>query len=766
MTDVPSSVLVIDDSEVDRELVRRYVADLFSVVEASTAREGRALASSLEPCCVLLDYRLPDADGLNLLKALCDRGHVVIVLTGQGDEGIAVRALKGGASDYLVKRDLTRESLRRAIRFALREHDYRRERVKLTAERDALVASERELLSILENTPDLVMAMTPDGIIRHINPSGLRLLDWPADGSVEGMDFMNLVGPDEVVRLRERVLPQLSTERVWKGRIEFHSRSGETIPTDSVMVAELDEDGTPLHLAAICRDVRERDKLEEQLRQSQKMEAIGRLAGGVAHDFNNALTAIFSFSEFAMESLQPGHSAIDDMKEVVQAARRAEGLTKQLLAFSRKRTIEPRMLNPNEPLGEIRRMLERLIGEDVSLVTSYTAKGIVCVDPTALEQVVVNLVVNARDAMPTGGVITIETSDSVVDADHARARGEVVIPGSYVVISVSDTGMGIDSATREYIFEPFFTTKELGKGTGLGLSTVYGIVKQAGGYIFVYSEKGAGTTFRIYLPAAADEQADCATEAVVRAATGNESVLVVEDQPQILRVAERVLTGLGYRTITAGSGEEALEIAKERDHIDLLVTDVVMPKMSGRRVADALVSIFPALKVLFMSGYTPDAIVHHGVVDEGVTLLQKPFSKEQLASKVREVLESDVTYLASRGLRRRTVLVVDDDPSILGSIRRLLMNDFNVVVASSGAAALEAVKSSPPDIILCDYVMPGMDGRQLYEAVEKHNPALAENFVFMTGVGGESLLEFVHSVGRQVLHKPLHADELLSLLDG
>src|SRR3989454_2815827 len=384
----------------------------------------------------------------------------------------------------------------------------------------------------------------------------------------------------------------------------------------------------------------ERKQLEQQLRQAQKMEAIGQLTGGIAHDFNNMLTVILGYSELLLKSLPTDAPLRDDVEQVKEAGERASLLTKQLLAFSRKQVLQPKVLDLNTVLTNMDRMLQRLIGEDIALV-AVPAPGLwhVYADPSQIEQVMMNLAVNARDAMPNGGKLTIETANVQLDDAYAHQHGPVQ-PGSYVMLAVSDTGCGMDRETQARIFEPFFTTKEPGKGTGLGLSTVYGIVKQSGGYVWVYSEVGRGTAFKIYLP-----RGEGAVETVepgvapARTVRGSEMILLVEDDRAVRVLARSTLQAHGYTVLEAHHGKHALQVYEQHaGPIHLLVTDVVMPEMSGRELADRLKPSRPNMKVLFMSGYTDKAIVHHGELDPGAAFLQKPFTPDALARKVREVL--------------------------------------------------------------------------------------------------------------------------------
>ena len=395
---------------------------------------------------------------------------------------------------------------------------------------------------------------------------------------------------------------------------------------------------------AICMalDVSDRKKLEEQLRQAQKMEAVGRLAGGIAHDFNNLLMVIQGHAELLTDRMKPGESLRRNAEQIQEASQRATSLTRQLLAFSRKQMLAPVVLNVQAVVSDMGKILRRLIGEDVELVT-VNAPDLkrVKADRSQIEQVIMNLAVNARDAMPRGGKLTIETANVEFDDSYSRAP-VVLMPGRYVMLAVTDNGTGMDADTQAHIFEPFYTTKEKGKGTGLGLATVYGIVKQSGGYVWVYSEIGRGTTFKIYLPSVEEEVAPREIrKAVASLPRGTETVLLVEDEEGVRELAKEYLESCGYKVLVAQNGQAAIDlVSKHSGPIDLMMTDIVMPGLSGSDLAKKVQSLRPDIRVVYMSGYTDQAIIHHGILSSDVLLLQKPFTMSTLAHKLREALST------------------------------------------------------------------------------------------------------------------------------
>jgi PAS domain S-box-containing protein len=506
----------------------------------------------------------------------------------------------------------------------------------------ALRKSEESYRDLVENAHDLIYSHDLEGNYTSMNKAGESITGYPTEEALT-MNLSQMMSPEYLPKAQEMLDRKLAGEKVTAYEVELLAKDGRRVTVEANTKLVL-LDGVPVGVQGIARDVTERKQLEEQLRQSQKMEAIGLLAGGVAHDFNNLLTAINGYSGLALQRIDDNHPLRGYLEEIKKAGDRAANLTRQLLAFGRKQILQPLPINLNDVVTDMNKMLQRLIGEDIELNAKLdpAAKKIKA-DPGQIEQVLVNLVVNARDAMPQGGKLTIETLGVDLDEDYANSHVGAV-PGRYVMLAVSDTGTGMDEGTRARIFDPFFTTKEKGKGTGLGLSTVYGILKQSGGNIWVYSELGHGTTFKVYLPELTASRQE--TEAVTGESpmpSGSETILLVEDEDVVRRLARKILENAGYNVLEASRGEEAVRLRLERaEPIDLLLTDVVMPETSGKEVADRLREMQPGLRVLFMSGYTDEAIVHHGVLDLNVEFIQKPFTPAALTKRVRDVLDSEL----------------------------------------------------------------------------------------------------------------------------
>jgi len=506
---------------------------------------------------------------------------------------------------------------------------------------EALRRSESRSRSLIMSAAFGICRCTLGGKFLDVNPALIAMLGYESVEDLLHLDARRevFVDPQELDRLAEdyrRTGSLKGVEFQWKrkdGRVIIVRLSGcaSTIADEPEEVLEL-----------IAEDITERRQLGEQLRQAQKMDAVGRLAGGVAHDFNNLLMVINGYTEVLLEQMEKGSDMRHKVQSIQKAANRAANLTRQLLAFSRKQLLELKVVDVNAAIGDMERLLRPLIGENIDFVTHLSHEtGRTRADTGQLEQVIMNLVVNAKDAMPDGGKLTLQSSDVTVHPDHVEHR--FIQPGRYAVISVSDTGIGMDKETQSRIFEPFFTTKEKGKGTGLGLSTVYGIVKQSSGYVFVQSELGVGTTFHVYLPRVEDPAEEHSRAKPHHYESGgSETVLIVEDEESVRELVQLTLSTRGYKVLEAENGESGLRLAEScKEHIDLLVTDVVMPGIGGRELAKKLLTLRPGIGVLYLSGYTEDAVLTQGALGPGTAFLQKPFTLQNLAKKVREVIRSN-----------------------------------------------------------------------------------------------------------------------------
>jgi PAS domain S-box-containing protein len=512
--------------------------------------------------------------------------------------------------------------------------------IDLESANEELRDSEERYRRLVELSPDGIIVHA-DGELLFANEAAATLLRADSPQQLLGRDVLDFVHPDGHEAVRERVTRNQEGDVTPLAERTLLRLDGTTVTVETVGIPFV-YDGRRA-AQTIIRDVSERKELEHQLAQSQKMEAVGRLAGGVAHDFNNLLTVISSYSVMALDALEPSSPLRGDVEEIRQAANRAAELTRQLLAFSRKQVLQPVPLQLNDVVAHIDKMLRRLIGEDVELVAACAADlEMVSADPGQIDQVIVNLAVNARDAMPNGGRLTIETGNVELSAEDV-GRHFGVAPGRYVMLAVSDTGAGMSEAVLSRIFEPFFTTKEPGKGTGLGLSTVYGIVKQSGGDVSVYSEPGRGTSFKIYLPSIATTAGSSNQKLVedVPAEGGSETVLVVEDDTAVRTVVVRGLRKAGYDVLEAVTEAEALALCGQPEPvIHLIISDLVMPGMGGRELARELQRLRPDVRVLFMSGYTEDAVMRHRFLEREAAFIGKPFTPERLADKVRELLDA------------------------------------------------------------------------------------------------------------------------------
>lgn len=515
-------------------------------------------------------------------------------------------------------------------------------RLEARRQRERSLAAEglRKLSSAVEQSPVSIVITDVAGNIEYVNPKFTSRTGYTFDEAA-GQNPRILKSGSRSAEEYRALWDTIASGREWRGEFLNKAKDGGLFWEHAVISPIRDPQGRITHYVAVKEDITERKQLEAQLLQAMKLESVGRLAGGVAHDFNNMLQAILGHAQIALATLSVDHPAYGDLVEIEKAGLRSADLTRQLLAFARRQPARLRLVDLNRAVEDTRRMLERLIGEDVDLVCRLgTAIWPVCIDPSHLDQVLTNLALNSRDASTGGGTITIETSNLVIDETTARQWADAR-PGEFVRLAVHDTGAGMDAETLAQVFEPFFTTKSMGRGTGLGLATVYGIIKQNEGFIAAASTPGRGSTFAVYLPRAGDTYSESPdAESRPLSHQGSEHVLVVEDDAGVLRLARAFLEQLGYSVTACLSPAEALEFAaRETSRVDLLVTDVVMPGLNGDELSRRLQARWPQLRVLFMSGYTSDVILQRGAPDDGVRLLEKPFTREVLAAKVRSLLD-------------------------------------------------------------------------------------------------------------------------------
>jgi len=644
-------ILIVEDLPSDADLAKREITSTLSLCVFEVVEKQEDYLAALErfqPDLIISDYKMPHFDGLTALKLAQQKVPMVpfIILTGSMNEAIAVECMKAGATDYVIKEHIKRLGL--AVVSALEQKRLRIEKERVETEeraaQNALRESEERYRSFFDNSIDAVLLTSPDGNILKANAEACHIFGYTEEE-------LRQVGRIGVIDTSDPRLSSALEERnrtgKFKGELTMIRKDGTKFPGEISSAVFRDKDGV-VRTSMIIRDITERKwaekemtALQEQFRQSQKMEAIGRLAGGIAHDFNNLLTIIKGYSQLFQIDLKESDPRRGNIEQITKATDRASGFIRQLLAFSRRQILEMKILDLNLILRDLERMLRRVIGEDIELIILLAdGLGRVKTDQGQFEQVVMNLAVNGKDAMPNGGKLTVETAN--VDLDEAYACSHIdVIPGHYVMLSVSDTGIGMTSEVREQVFEPFFTTKETGKGTGLGLSTVYGIVKQSEGHIWVYSEPGKGTTFKVYLPKAEGPLDSIDRKVLIgELPHGSETILIVEDEEGVLKLTVDLLTQHGYKALGARNAEDASRLGEQhKGPISLMIADVVMPGIKGPELYGSLASVHPEMKVLYMSGYTEDAIALHGVPEKGMNYIQKPFSMEGLTQKVREVLD-------------------------------------------------------------------------------------------------------------------------------
>jgi two-component system cell cycle sensor histidine kinase/response regulator CckA len=864
MSEQPTILVVGDTPSVLGLLVKLLTPEGYLVRAASSGEQALADLAASPPDLILLDVQSREMAGIELcrqLKASEKVRHLpIILISGHADVEVWVAGLKAGASDYITKpfqseellaRVATHLALRRA-RLALEEEAgmlletttrlkaeiARRQQVEddlrqsleqaersrralLSALEDqklseaALRASETKYRELAENLNDVVFTITDQGVLSYISPSILAMGGYAPEELV-GKSFTAFVVPADVPGTQQSLRDTLGGHLApaefrclaKDGRIRWVRSSSRPIVEGDRVTG----------LRGVLSDITERkeaearrQELEAQLLQSHKMESIGRLAGGVAHDFNNCLNVIQGFAQLCLAEAGENERLADDLLQVLKASDRAALLTRQLLAFGRKQVLQPEVLDLNQALAEMEKMLRRIIGEDIELVIDLAPDlGLVKADPGQLGQVIMNLAINARDAMPNGGTLTIETTNLELDAEQA-ARHESTAAGAFVVVAVTDTGKGMDGPTLAHIFEPFFTTKGIGKGSGLGLSMAYGIVKQSGGSIHVTSEVGRGTTFQVYLPRvlSATAATDSRPRPMPVRATGDETILVVEDEEGLRLLATTFLQAAGYTVLSAADGEQAL-LACERhaDDIDLLLTDVVMPRVSGKLLAERLKRIKPALKILYMSGYPDQAILHQGVLEAGTQFLAKPFSEAELTRKVRTVLDGilsttgadwpaikdevqaqpaaantppaqpqDVPTILGQAAARagrvendtrgRTVLIVDDSPDNLRLLTAILKRGGLLPrPVRSGSQAIKAATADPPDLVLLDMRMPEMSGLEVCRRFKQDERLRDVPVIFVSGLQEwDDIAEGLRAGGVDFVSKPVQEEVVLARIE-
>jgi PAS domain S-box-containing protein len=657
--------LIVDDERPNRQLLEVMLAPEGLLLEtASSGEEALAMVTRAAPDLILLDVMMPGMDGYEVARRIktnpVTRSVPIVMVTAMNDRKAMLRGLGAGAEDFLSK-PVDRVELTMRVKNLLRLKslaDYQ-ERYSKMLETEVgrrtvdLVESERLYRSTFDGAPIGIVHVGLDGRWLRVNQRLCDLLGYSSE-ELQGVSGKDVFISEPLAGEAESFLrmTQGTLDRYTIDEQQCRRRDG-TLAWARVNVSiHRDSEGEPVHFIKVIEDVTERRALESQLRQASKMDAVGQLASGIAHDFNNLLSVILSYSDLLAVDLKESDPMRADLNEIQDAGQRAVALTRQLLAFSRQQVMQPQVVDIDEVVGGLEKMLRRLIGEDVELtVTSSTGVTKIMVDPGQMEQVIVNLAVNARDAMPRGGTLTIATTAVVLDESYAPELAGLK-PGPHVMLTVSDTGVGMDKATQARMFEPFFTTKEVGKGTGLGLATVFGIVRQSEGTIGVHSEPGMGTSFKLYFPAASGAVGPRVSMRPFenRSVRGSETILVVEDDERVRALACNILRKYGYVVLEAQSGGDALIACEQhKGPIALLLTDVVMPRMSGRELAERLFVARPKMKVVYMSGYTNDAVVRHGIVESTIAFVQKPLMPETLARKVRETLDPSGPTTADSG---------------------------------------------------------------------------------------------------------------------
>lgn len=636
----PLRLLIVDDDVNDLDLCIRDLKKSGLVFEANTASTREEFLDKLRKVpvdVVLSDYRMKGWTGMDafaIVKKACPQVPVILLTGTLGDE-LAVECIRHGVTDYILK-----EQLARLPMAVTRAHE---ERLLRDAEMKALEAlrqSEARYRGLVEHLMyGILWAEEPSGKLLDVNPALVKMLGYASSAELLQVQFTEALYRDPANR--EKALVEYMQNGRASATVDWKRKDGKIITVHIIGRRTLDPDGKSWCAEVMVEDVTERKTLEKQLVQAQKFEAIGQLAGGVAHDFNNMIGAILGWADLGIEETELGSRLHRHFQKVRQQGERAASLTRQLLAFARRQILEPRNIDLNQTVVETVSLLEKVIGSNIEIKANLVPNvAVIRADPTQVEQVLMNLCINARDAMPDGGSLLIETSDVHLD-ERFCAMQPLAHPGDHVVLSVSDTGIGMDAATLDRIFEPFFTTKEFGKGTGLGLATVYGIVRQHGGFLHVYSELGTGSTFRAYFPtstAPASEPEPVEDAGPIQG--GSETILLAEDHEGLRQLALEALTNLGYTVVLASDGEQAVqEFQMFRNDISLALLDVMLPKLSGPEVLERIRAVRQDLPAIFATGYSPDLALLQKVRQEGWPVLQKPYTSRMLARKVRETLD-------------------------------------------------------------------------------------------------------------------------------
>jgi two-component system, cell cycle sensor histidine kinase and response regulator CckA len=640
-------ILIVEDEAIVAESIRVMVERIGYCALGVALSEAAAweIVHQERPDLVFMDIHLgPGRDGIAFAESLRQRyGLPVVYLTAYADEATIQRAKLTHPFGYVTK-PFDERDLKVAIEIALHNHQME---LRLQDSQRALRASEQRFRDIYRESPIAIELYDGHGMLMDVNPACCALFGIESADAVREFNLLQdpNIPSDQMERLKAgqavRFEAEFDFDLVTERRLYVTTRHGKVV-LDILVTPICDEARILSQYLVQIIDITERERLQAQLAQAQKMESVGRLAGGVAHDFNNMLGAILGNASYALQSLPENSPLREELEEIQKCAQRSAELTRQLLAFARKQTSAPKVLDLNAAVDGTLKMLRRLIGENIEFTWSPSADvWPVKIDPSQIDQILANLCVNARDAIHGEGKVILRTANAKVDEPHA-AKHPGVSPGDYVLLSVSDNGCGMDEETLDHVFEPFFTTKGASPSTGLGLATVYGTVRQNGGFVDVQSKPAQGTTFALYLPRHVAQTAPNVTISPPPAAgRQQETILLVEDEPALLRISKRALEALGYRVLAAAKPAEAIGLAEAHGRqVALLITDVVMPEMNGRELAKRLVGLYPGLKRLFISGYTADAIACDGVLEEGLHFLQKPFTMQALAEKVRETLET------------------------------------------------------------------------------------------------------------------------------